>query len=172
MSMPSVQEYTIVLDLLDSGTSQPIQTWRFTGQTRLVVGRAADSDIVVANPYVSRTHAYLEVEDGVWRVVSISTQQIFVNDRRVPSAELFDGCLFRLGSNGCTLRFSRDSQKTDAAEGGKTLSFNPMEIPMLHLDRTQLARDVDEIANGDFFQNLRESLHRLRTTQSAKDQSD
>ena len=162
MGMPSVQDHAVVLDLLDTATGQPLQTWRFTGQTEIVLGRALDCDVAVASPYVSRAHAYLQNVDGVWQVVAISSQQLLVNERRVALVELFDGCDFRLGPNGCSMRFSRDSQATTAPDSGQTLSIDPNNHPFLQLDRTQLMREVDEIANGDFFQNLSENLQRIR----------
>ncbi len=162
MGMPSAQDHAIVLDLLDTATGQPLQTWRFAGQTRILLGRAPDGDVVVTSPYVSRSHAYVQHVDGVWQAVAISSQQLLVNERRVALVELFDGCVFRLGSNGCSLRFSRDFQKTTAPDSGQTLSIDPNTHPFLQLDRNQLMREVDEIANGDFFQNLSKNFQRLR----------
>ncbi|MEK6257555.1 MAG: FHA domain-containing protein [Planctomycetota bacterium] len=162
MGMPSAQNPAIVLDLLDTTTGQPLQTWRFTGQTRILIGRASESDVVVASGYVSRAHAYVQNVDGVWQAVSISTQQLLVNERKVALVELFDGCVFRLGSNGCSMRFSRNIQETTAPDSGQTLSIDPNTHPFLQLDRNQLTREVDEIANGDFFKSLSENLQRLR----------
>lgn len=162
MEMPPLQDHAVVLDLLDTATGQPVQTWRFTGQTRILLGRASDGDVVVANPYVSRAHAYVQNLDGVWQAVAISCQQLLLNERRVALVELYDGCVFRLGSSGCSMRFSRDIQKTTASDPGQTLSIDPNTHPFLQLDRNQLAREVDEIANGDFFQNLSENLQRMR----------
>lgn len=162
MPMPSVQDHAIILDLLDTTTGHPLQTWRFTGQARILIGRSSDGDVVVTSPYVSRAHAYLQNIDGVWQAVAISAQQLLVNERRVPLVELFDGSVFRLGSHGCSIRFSREYQKAAEPDSGQTLSFDPNNLPFLQLDRSQLSREVDEIANGDFFQNLRENLQRVR----------
>jgi len=167
MGMPSVQDHAIVLDLLDTATGQPLQTWRFTRQTRILIGRASDGDVVVTSPYVSRAHAYVQNVDGVWQAVAISSQQLLVNERRVALVELYDGSVFRLGSNGCSMRFSRDIQETTAPDSGQTLAIDPDNLPFLQLDRTQLMREVDEIANGDFFQNLSENLQRIRQSRKS-----
>lgn len=162
MSQHPVQDEEIILDLLESATGQPLQTWRFHVQERIVIGRAPDGDVVIANPYVSRSHAYLELDSGIWRVVAISAQQVVVDGRKVNSAQLYEGAVFRLGANGCSLRFRRESCCSNSHEAHQTLSLDPETHPMLHLDQDQLARDVSAITDGAFFQNLNGSLERLR----------
>lgn len=162
MSKSPVQDEEIILDLLDTATGQPLQTWRFSGQERITVGRAPDGDVVVANPYVSRAHAYIALEGGLWTVVALSAQQIVLEGRKVNAGPLYEGAVFRLGSSGCSLRFRRESRHSPPQEANQTLSLDPETHPMLHLDQTQLERDVSAIANGSFFQSLSDNLERLR----------
>lgn len=164
MGNPLGEAPSILIELLDTTTGHPQQTWSFAGKPRILIGRSPDGDVVVSNPYVSRAHAYLEWESGTWQLISISSQQIVVNDRRLKSISVKDGSVFRLGANGCSIRF-REEPSAETMQSGQTLSFDPECHPMLHLDQERLSRDVSEIADGDFFQNLKLNLNRLRKPQ-------
>ena len=59
---------------------------------RLTVGRAAENDLVLADPEVSRHHARLEADGDGWRVVDLdSTNGTWVNGARVVEARIDDG---------------------------------------------------------------------------------
>lgn len=154
----------VVLQLIDSSTGMPQQTWRFPDASRIVIGRAEDSDVVIANPYVSRAHAYLEHGDGGWRLVTISSQQLFIDGMKVASIDVVDGMAFRLGSNGSTLRFH--GGEDEANDSVRTLSCEAATIPMLVLDRERLDTEVDAIANEAFFQSLTRVRNQLRQAQA------
>ena len=163
MGSPSRTTCPVVLQLIDSSTGTPQQTWRFPDASRIVIGRAEDSDVVIANPYVSRSHAYLEHADGAWRAVTISSQQLFVEGAKVECVDLVDGLIFRLGPNGSDLRFH--GQEDDYDDSARTLSVEATSIPMLVLDRERLTMEVNAIANDAFFQSLARVRDQLRERQ-------
>jgi pSer/pThr/pTyr-binding forkhead associated (FHA) protein len=66
---------------------------------RMTIGRG-NTDIVVDDPMISRTHCALEVSDDGIRVLDLgSTNGTFVNDKQVESAALSSGSTFRLGEH-------------------------------------------------------------------------
>lgn len=73
----------------------------------LSIGRANDNDIVLNDFSVSRRHAYLKKEDGVWVIHdNESTNGVRVNDQLVPSATVRDGDAAVIGT--FLLRFRDD----------------------------------------------------------------
>jgi len=153
----------IVLELLDSASGVPLQTWSFTEQHRILLGRAEESDVVIVNPYVSRSHAYLIRDESGWKAESISSQQLVVAGKRQQSIRLSDGLIFRLGTHGCDLKFTQPKTPANKFNFAGTLMFDPDMCPLLHLDKEQLQREVDQIANDSYFQNLSQAVKNLRS---------
>lgn len=155
----------ITVELLDSATGQSQQSWRFSGVSRVQLGRSRENDVVVSNPYVSRAHAYLEFHDGRWTAIAISSQQLVSGGRRVQSIDLIPGTIFQLGPHGANLRFGVESLDEPLRSGfdfSGTLAFEGPEQPELKLDLDQLSREVTAIVEGDFFAALSANVNKLR----------
>ncbi len=93
------------------------------GTTRLLVGRADESDVVITDdPSVSRAHAELTFVGGVWTLADdgLSRNGTFVQDRRVVGrVRLADGDLIRVGQT--VLQFRDPGETTlnaTVTEGG------------------------------------------------------
>jgi adenylate cyclase len=73
------------------------------------IGRSTDNDIVLNDFSVSRRHAYLRREKGVWVLHdNQSTNGIRVNDRQVPRAAVADGDNATIGT--FQLRFQEEAE--------------------------------------------------------------
>ena len=157
-----------VLQLLDSAQGHPLQTWTIADQNHVTIGRADENDIVVADPYVSRTHAYLQFDHAhdEWRVISISRQQVVYQGETRGELPLADGMVFRLGQHGCYLRFG---ESLDQAVDRKTISFDATLMPVFALDRKKMQREVNEIADGEYFQSLKNAASQLRQDRLARE---
>jgi len=152
---------TVALELLDSSQCQALQRWNFPEAELIRIGRSADNDIVVGSPYVSRAHARLEIDGDDWRLLAVSDKGVFVDGRRVESLVLREGTVFRLSAQGPFLRVAELDDGQDVDELG-TLSVDPSEVTFLSLDATRRDREVEEIARGDYFQNLQRLARQLR----------
>ena len=74
----------------------------FDGENKL--GRAEASDIVLQSKWISREHAMVVHQEGVFAIVPLTEKnRTYVNDREVDGAELSDGDTIRLGHT--TFRF-------------------------------------------------------------------
>jgi pSer/pThr/pTyr-binding forkhead associated (FHA) protein len=149
----------VTLHLVDSNRTQPLQTWRFLDTPLIRIGRAPENEVVVSSPFVSRAHAYLRHHEGAWELCVLSQQGVFVDGQRIDALALREGTVFRLSAGGPFLRFSVQ----DEAEriGSSTISYTP-DTPLLILDPVQRDRQVDEIARGEYFQQLRLKARQLR----------
>jgi hypothetical protein len=155
----------ITIDLLDSATGQSQQSWRFSGVSRIQLGRSRDNDVAVSNPYVSRSHAYLDCQEGRWTAIAISEQQLVSSGRRVQTIDLIPGTIFQLGPHGPSLKFTVENPDVPASRGFDytgTLAYDGPEQPDLKLDLDQLSQEVTAITEGDFFQALSANVNKLR----------
>ena len=150
-----------VLQLLDSAQGHPLQSWTIDARSHVTIGRAEENDVVLADPYVSRAHAYLQCEPAgeQWRLVSISRQQIVYQGETLGELSLADGMVFRLGQNGCYLRFGLSPKQTDDRA---TLSYDPATMPVFVLDTQKMQSEVSEIVDGEYFQALKKAANLRR----------
>ena len=156
-----------VLELLDTASGVLLQSWSFPDKQRILIGRSDDCDLVVANPYVSRSHAYLERDEEGWQVVAISSHQLVMDGQRKQAIRLCEGDVFRLGAQGCDLRFRVVQAEAAQVDATGTLMFDPDSCPILQLDRDQLQREVAEIETGSYFQNLSQAVKKLKRSRGS-----
>lgn len=157
---------TVALELLDSTQSQRLQYWEFPDESLIRIGRAADNDVVVGSPYVSRAHAYLKFDNEGWELTVLSDKGVFVEGRRVDSLLLNEGTIFRLSAQGPFLRVAAIDAAEDVELG--TVSFDPSTVTFLSLDAKQRDKEVDEISRGAYFKDLQKLARDLRAKHQAR----
>lgn len=155
----------VILYLQDTEDGPPVQYWTFDHDLLIRIGRSFGNQVVIANPYISRTHAYLLLNEKGWCANAISEQGLLVRSERVDHIPLTPGMVIRLGKAGPFLRFGAS---TDSPHDVETLDPDSAIGVNLVLDRRSLAREVDKIADGDFFRTLKEKVHLLRLARSAE----
>ena len=149
----------VIVQLLDPTYRKPVKTWKFTDRTEVSIGREAERDVEISDPYVSRLHAELHFRDDRWRLVARGRNGVVVGTRPITELTINSDVLFRLGPAGPLLRFSTGEAGED---NSSTLCFDVDTIPVFLLDETKVREDVGEIATGDYFQNLQQKVGELR----------
>ena len=94
---------------------------------------------MVANPFVLRSHAYVQSTESEWRLVVPSSAGVFVDRQRIATLTLADGVLFRLAERGPLMRDRRWEHEASREGGGSTVHFDPVVTPLLVLHETQAA---------------------------------
>jgi pSer/pThr/pTyr-binding forkhead associated (FHA) protein len=155
---------TAILDLLDPQQGLPLQTWRLEPGQAWNIGRSDEADIVISSPFVSRQHARLVEQDGSWELIGIWDKGVVVDGEKKSSQVLADGMEFRLVAKGPLLRFRlAESQSTERGGlGAATISFDAETMPLLIVDRTERDKEVDSIAQGDYFQDVKRIAEQMR----------
>jgi pSer/pThr/pTyr-binding forkhead associated (FHA) protein len=166
---------SFALELLDTESGHVVQTWELGDSDVFQLGRSQDCDVVLASPFVSRTHVYVRRRDDGWELTAVSRNGVYVDGARVEHLSLEEGLIFRLAERGPTIRF-RSTSTLDAQGAGETISFDAARTPLLVLDEQQLHQEVSQIAEGDYFQELQRKLSQLRSrpavgTQRSSEQS-
>ena len=146
--------------LLDSQQIHSVQTWTFESQELIRIGRSEEHDVTIANPHVSRLHAELRLEIDGWQIVGLGRNGVLLDGAKVENATLTDRCVIRLGTTGPALRFSLGRPMR---ESGATICEESNQFG-LSVDESRKQREVDDIVNDDFFQQLTQRADDLRKT--------
>jgi predicted component of type VI protein secretion system len=158
---PYLPGSSVTVQLLDSAQGKPIQTWRFSDQREITIGREDGNDIVISDPHVSRLHVTLFATDDAWMLVSRGRHGTLIDDRLVAESPLRPGVVFRLGPTGPMLRFDQGKALTS---GSMTMDqIDPDAITMFELDHERSRREADQIAGGALFDELLQQSQRMRS---------
>jgi pSer/pThr/pTyr-binding forkhead associated (FHA) protein len=150
--------HAIHLDLLDPTYEKPVKSWSFPDRTVITIGRSEGQDVEVNDVYVSRCHARIELREDRWTLVSLGRNGVLSDNKLASDLVLKNGAKFRLGSNGPFLRF-RTSGKTESMH---TVCFDTLPAPIFQIDETKVKDEVIQIAEGDYFQSLKDKARQLR----------
>jgi pSer/pThr/pTyr-binding forkhead associated (FHA) protein len=154
--------------LLDSALGRPIRSWQFTDKQLISIGRADDCDVQISDPYVSRSHAELQAADGQWKLISRGRYGILVQGETITELTIAGETTFRLGAAGPTLRFNPvapliSNPVVQETDNRMTMMFDSTLVQNLfELDHKKLEREVSEIADADYFQQLQHRAQQLR----------
>jgi hypothetical protein len=152
---------TIAFELLDSGQGYVIQSWEFGDDSLIHIGRSKDCDIVIANQYVSRSHAYFHRVGSECLIACVSQAGVFLNGERIEQLPLTDGVVFRLAHKGPMLRF-RSLVCPPPGDNHSTLQFDPDRVLILNLQEGERDAEVQEIVGSPYFQELQRKARLLR----------
>ncbi len=91
----------ITVSLLHPTQAVPTQSWTFTNEATVRIGRATDNDVVLYSAVVSRYHVELRNSSAGWRVVNISTNGTYGTDGQpLSKVAVTSGMIFRLATSG------------------------------------------------------------------------
>ena len=75
------------------------------GGALIAIGRAADNDVILDDPQVSRHHCQLKLQHGAYGFVDLQSRNgSTVNGRPVEEIALADGDRIRIGNTGIEFR--------------------------------------------------------------------
>lgn len=89
----------IVLSLLNS---VPVQSWTFTSEDAIRIGRATDNQVILFSAVVSRHHAELRWNHDVngWQIFNISPNGTYSDGEAIEVETVVDGMTIRLATSG------------------------------------------------------------------------
>lgn len=151
---------SVLLQLLATAHGQPLQSWEFADRPLIQIGRSPDCDVVISSPVVSRSHAYIRLTPAGWELGVVSQNGVFVEGTRVPELLLAEGTVFRLAATGPFLRFGKLQDETFQLR--QTVLPGESGVVPLLLDEDKRDRQVDEIAEGPYFQHLQHLARQMR----------
>jgi pSer/pThr/pTyr-binding forkhead associated (FHA) protein len=155
------RESSVTLTLVHPSRGTTLQLWTFSDKSLIRIGRSKDNDVVVPNEVVSRYHAELRFESGVWELAGFGTNGTLVDGKVVTKATLGENQVITLAPSGPALRFATGGKPLLTADQTQIATHLPGLI--IDVDEGKKERQVAEIANSDYFQQLQQRTSGLRT---------
>ena len=154
---------------MDLAKGRVVQTWRFDGKDIVRIGRSEQNDVVIGDPCASRFHSELHYRESSWYLVNQGRHGTFMSGEKVDDAPLEDGAAFRLGPNGPSFSFVHSYVGADSAT---TSIYNALPDlgKAIEIDQALKRRQVDEVAETPYFQELQEFAEGLRKRSEGKSQ--
>jgi pSer/pThr/pTyr-binding forkhead associated (FHA) protein len=91
----------IIVSLLHPTKSVPTQSWTFTTEAMVSIGRATNNSVVLYSAVVSRHHVELRRRGTSWQVVNMSSNGTYGSDGQpISKSVATDGMVFRLATSG------------------------------------------------------------------------
>jgi hypothetical protein len=126
------------------------------------VGRAADCDVRIEHPEVSRKHLIGSCDRGRWSLQDQSRNGMFANGTRLPSATVDDTLTVSLGANGPTITFDvlspGDTGRIPKPEPEPVAS----ETVVINEYADRYFGDADDEAVGERTMMIRRAYERVR----------
>ena len=110
----------IVLNLLNS---IPVQSWTFSQEDVVRIGRATDNNAILYSAVVSRHHAELrwsEADDG-WMLVNMSPNGTYIDGEAIKTVAVSDGTIIRLATSGPRIQIKVTQAKPDRDNPAESL---------------------------------------------------
>ena len=90
----------ITVILLHPVQATPVQTWTFTDEPVIRIGRSPDNHAVLHSAVVSRHHVELRQVKRSWEVVNLGANGTYVEGQRISQIPIVDGIVIRLAQSG------------------------------------------------------------------------
>ena len=91
----------ITLTLLHPLQSVAVQSWEFSHESSIKIGRATDNQVVLYSAVVSRHHVEIRklgLEE--WEVVNVGSNGTYIDGERIEQTKALDGMIVRLAKSG------------------------------------------------------------------------
>jgi pSer/pThr/pTyr-binding forkhead associated (FHA) protein len=96
---------TIALQLLFPNESGSQQNWLFKTESVIRIGRSTDNQIVLDSSAISEYHAMLWGYADEWKIVNLSCNGTYLNEKPITHALLKHSAIIRLAASGPQIRF-------------------------------------------------------------------
>jgi len=91
----------ITLTLLHPLQSVAVQSWSFTDEPSIKIGRATNNEVVLYSAVVSRHHVEIRKSGAdEWEVVNVGSNGTYIDGQRVEQTKALDGMIVRLAKSG------------------------------------------------------------------------
>ena len=90
----------ITLTLLHPLQAVAVQSWTFSDEQSIKIGRATNNEVVLYSAVVSRNHVKIEKTGEDWEVINLGSNGTYVDGVQIERTKVLDGTIVRLASSG------------------------------------------------------------------------
>lgn len=128
----------ITLNLLHPIELVPIQSWNFTTEPEIYIGRANDNHVVLYSSVVSRRHLTIQRHHLYWELINNGANGTFVDGKPIDRMKVFDGMIIRLATTGPKIQIRVDERSIEpgtveevaaSPENGEPFAVPPLPSP-------------------------------------------
>ena len=105
----------IILTLLHPLQSIAVQSWTFSDESSIKIGRATNNEVVLYSAVVSRHHVEIRKSGDAWEVVNLGSNGTYIDGKRVEQSQILDGTVVRLASSGPRILIKIESDDANLA---------------------------------------------------------
>ena len=105
----------IILTLLHPLQSIAVQSWTFSNESSIKIGRATNNEVVLYSAVVSRHHVEIRKSGDAWEVVNLGSNGTYIDGKRVEQSQILDGTVVRLASSGPRILIKIESDDANLA---------------------------------------------------------
>jgi FOG: FHA domain len=120
----------ITLNLLHPIELVPVQSWNFSSELEIYIGRANDNHVVLYSSVVSRRHLTILRQPLHWEVINNGANGTFVDGKPIEKMRVVDGMIVRLATTGPKIQIRIDERNNEPVNREETLG-DPLAIPPL-----------------------------------------
>jgi pSer/pThr/pTyr-binding forkhead associated (FHA) protein len=120
----------ITLNLLHPIELVPVQSWNFTSEPEIYIGRANDNHVILYSSVVSRRHLTIQRQPLYWEVINNGANGTFVDGKPIDKMQVVDGMIIRLATTGPKLQIRIDDRAPEPLAKKDTVG-DPFAIPPL-----------------------------------------
>ena len=106
----------ITLTLLHPLQSIAVQSWTFSDESSIKIGRATNNEVVLYSAVVSRNHVEIKKSGDAWEVVNLGSNGTYIDGKRVEQSQISDGTVVRLASSGPRILIKIESDDVNLAD--------------------------------------------------------
>ena len=106
----------IILTLLHPLQSIAVQSWTFSDESSIKIGRATNNEVVLYSAVVSRHHVEIRKSGDAWEVVNLGSNGTYIDGKRVEQSQILDGTVVRLASSGPRILIKIESDDANLAD--------------------------------------------------------
>ena len=120
----------ITLTLLHPLQSVAVQSWEFTDEPSIRIGRASDNEVVLYSAVVSRHHIEIRKSGAEeWEVVNVGSNGTYVDGERIEKTKALDGMVIRLAKSGPKILLKIKSNSSQEQSDGSSKSNRARRQP-------------------------------------------
>ena len=117
----------ITLTLLHPLQPVAVQSWTFSNESSIKIGRSTNNEVVLYSAVVSRHHVEIKKNGEDWEVINLGANGTYIDGQKIERAKAMDGMVVRLATSGPKILIRIESESAEG-QGKEKKDNSPYPI--------------------------------------------